>query len=134
MVTLNPDGPACRMMKIKTKRVYDPVEPEDGTRILVDRIWPRGMTKDRVHADLWLKEAAPSTALRKWFGHDGARWNAFKERYFSELDGKPQIRERLFGFLEKGMVTLLFSAIDTRRNQAVALSEYLISRHAGQKN
>jgi uncharacterized protein YeaO (DUF488 family) len=122
------------MMKIKTKRVYDPVQPEDGTRILVDRIWPRGMTKDRVHADLWLKEAAPSTALRKWFGHDGARWNAFKERYFSELDGKPQIAERLFGFLEKGTVTLLFSAIDTRRNQAVALSEYLISRHAGQKN
>lgn len=122
------------MMKIKTKRVYDPVEPEDGTRILVDRIWPRGMTKDRVHADLWLKEAAPSTALRKWFGHDGARWNAFKERYFSELDGKPQIGERLFGFLEKGTVTLLFSASDTRRNQAVALSEYLISRHAGQKN
>ena len=122
------------MMKIKTKRVYDPVQPEDGTRILVDRIWPRGMTKDRVHADLWLKEAAPSTALRKWFGHDGARWNAFKERYFSELDGKPQIGERLLGFLEKGTVTLLFSAIDTRRNQAVALSEYLISRHAGQKN
>ena len=122
------------MMKIKTKRVYDPVEPEDGTRILVDRIWPRGMTKYRVHADLWLKEAAPSTALRKWFGHDGARWNAFKERYFSELDGKPQIGERLFGFLEKGTVTLLFSASDTRRNQAVALSEYLISRHAGQKN
>jgi uncharacterized protein YeaO (DUF488 family) len=74
------------MKAIQTKRVYEPANSRDGVRVLVDRVWPRGMTKERVHADLWLKDAAPSTDLRKWFGHDPAKWNEFRNRYFSELD------------------------------------------------
>ncbi len=117
------------MLKIQTRRVYDPVEKEDGTRILVDRIWPRGITKERLQADVWLKDAAPSTALRKWFGHDRGRWEVFKERYFSELDENRQVIEQLLTFLQEGTVTLLFSARDTRYNQAVALKDYLLSIH-----
>jgi uncharacterized protein YeaO (DUF488 family) len=117
------------MMTIRTKRVYDPGEQGDGIRILVDRVWPRGITKERLKADLWLKDVAPSTALRKWFNHDSDRWEAFKERYFSELDGISQRVEELSGFLEKGTVTLRFSARDTRHNQAVALKAYVMSRH-----
>jgi uncharacterized protein YeaO (DUF488 family) len=117
------------MMTIQTKRVYDPVEQGDGTRVLVDRVWPRGISKERLKADLWLKDAAPSTPLRKWFNHDPDRWEAFKERYFAELDGNRQATDQRFALLEKGTVTLLFSARDTRQNQAVALKEYLISRH-----
>ncbi len=71
---------------IRTKRVYEPVDPQDGYRVLVDRLWPRWLTKERVQIDLWLKEAAPSTELRKWFHHDLAMWEEFKRRYFSELD------------------------------------------------
>ncbi|MFZ0450390.1 MAG: DUF488 domain-containing protein [Desulfatiglandaceae bacterium] len=114
------------MMEILTKRVYNPVEKEDGIRVLVDRIWPRGMTKERLQADLWLKDAAPSTTLRKWFGHDRSRWEVFKDRYFSELDAKPEVVSQLLELSAKGRLTLLFSAKDTQYNQAVALKEYLI--------
>lgn len=93
------------MMTIQTKRVYDPVEQGDGIHVLVDRVWPRGISKERLKADLWLKDAAPSTALRKWFNHDPDRWEAFKERYFAELDGNPQATDQLFGLLEKRTVT-----------------------------
>jgi len=113
-------------MEILTKRVYNPVEKEDGIRVLVDRIWPRGMTKERLQADLWLKDAAPSTTLRKWFGHDRSRWEVFKDRYFSELDAKPEVVSQLLELSAKGRLTLLFSAKDTQYNQAVALKEYLI--------
>lgn len=114
-------------MNIQIKRVYDAVEKTDGVRVLVDRMWPRGMTKERVKADLWLKDAAPSTTLRKWFNHDRSRWETFKSRYFSELDEKFQVLKELLELAAKGRITLLFSAHDNECNQAVALKEYLIS-------
>lgn len=116
------------MMDIRTKRVYEPVNPNDGFRVLVDRVWPRGMTKERVRADLWLREVAPSTLLRKWFSHDRSKWEAFKSRYFLELDAKPEIVARLLDEAAKGRLTLLLSAHDTECNQAVALREYLIAQ------
>jgi uncharacterized protein YeaO (DUF488 family) len=91
-------------------------------------VWPRGMTKERVQADLWLKDVAPSTILRRWFGHDRSKWEAFKSRYFLELDAKSAVVARLLDEAVKGRLTLLFSAHDTECNQAVALREYLISR------
>lgn len=113
------------MTEIRTKRVYDPVGPRDGFRVLVDRIWPRGLTKAQVRADWWLKELAPSTTLRQWFGHDSAKWEAFKRRYFSELDAKLEIVAELIEKTKEGPLTLLFSARDVNHNQAVALCEYL---------
>jgi len=117
------------MAGIQTKRVYEPAEQHDGRRVLVDRVWPRGMTKERAHADLWLKEVAPSTALRKWFAHDPGRWESFKRRYYAELDANPQNLNTLVTLARKqGRLTLLFSARNTEFNQAVALKEYLQTR------
>jgi uncharacterized protein YeaO (DUF488 family) len=116
------------IMDIRTKRVYEPADPDDGFRVLVDRVWPRGLTKEQAGADLWLKDAAPDTELRKWFDHDRARWETFRGRYFVELDTKQQIVARLLDEASKGRLTLLFSARDEEYNQAVALREYLISR------
>jgi uncharacterized protein YeaO (DUF488 family) len=116
------------MTDIQTKRVYEPAGPHDGFRVLVDRVWPRGMTKERARADLWLKDAAPSTTLRKWFGHDRSKWEAFKKRYFLELDANPQAVARLLDEAAKGRVTLLFSARDAEYNQAAVLREYLLAR------
>ncbi len=82
-------------MDIRTKRVYAPFDAGDGLRVLVDRVWPRGMTKEQARADLWLKDLAPGTALRKWFGHDRSRWEEFKARYFAELDGRSEAVTRL---------------------------------------
>lgn len=110
---------------IKTKRVYDSASEDDGVRVLVDRLWPRGLTKDRVGADLWMKEVAPSTELRKWFKHEAPNWTEFKRRYFRELDQRPDVLEKLRQTIEKGTVTLLYSAQDTERNHAVALKEFL---------
>ncbi len=115
-------------MDIHWKRVYEPADPNDGLRVLVDRVWPRGMTKEQVQADLWLKDVAPSTALRKWFGHDRLKWEIFKQRYFIELDAKPEALARLLDEAAKTRVTLLFSARDTECNQAVALMDYLLAR------
>lgn len=115
-------------MDIRTKRVYQQSDPNDGSRILVDRVWPRGLTKEQVCADLWLKDAAPSTELRKWFSHEHSRWASFKNRYFRELDAKPDAVTGLFDAAAKGRLTLLYSARDTEYNQAVALKEYLLSR------
>ncbi|WP_419660519.1 conserved uncharacterized protein, DUF488 [Desulfosarcina variabilis str. Montpellier] len=114
-------------MNIQTKRVYDPAEKIDGNRVLVDRVWPRGLSKEKVQADLWLKDAAPSTALRKWFAHDRSRWEAFKERYFAELKDQPEVLATLSELARKGPITLLFSARDARCNQAVALKAFLES-------
>ena len=115
-------------MDIQSKRVYRPVEKEDGTRVLVDRVWPRGMAKEKLKADLWLKDAAPSTALRKWFNHDRSKWGEFKSRYFSELDKKPETVNQLHDLAVRGRITLLFSARDDQCNQAIALKEYLMSK------
>lgn len=115
------------MTIIQTKRVYEPADPSDGLRILVDRVWPRGMTKEQVRADLWLKEIAPTSDLRKWFGHDRIKWEEFKRRYFLELDSNQAAVKRLFDEMTKRRLTLLYSAQDTECNQAVALKEYLLS-------
>lgn len=117
-----------RSYVIQTKRVYEAAGPEDGYRVLVDRIWPRGMKKEQVGADLWLKEAAPSTALRKWSGHDRARWGEFRRRYFEELDQNPQPVKKLLEIAAQGRLTLLFSARDAEFNQAVGLKEYLLAK------
>ncbi|WP_298438815.1 DUF488 family protein [Geobacter sp.] len=107
------------------KRIYDPPAPEDGTRVLVDRLWPRGIAKDEARIDEWLKEIAPSDELRKWFGHDPARWEEFRERYRRELEAKGEPLERLRALAGKGTVTLLFAARDEEHNNAVVLKEIL---------
>ena len=114
-------------MRIYTKRVYEPISKDDGVRVLVDRVWPRGMSKERLKVDLWLKDAAPSTALRKWFAHDPDKWKEFKKRYFSELETNQQEIQQLLELAAKEPLTLLFAAKDTNHNQAVALKEYLSS-------
>jgi uncharacterized protein YeaO (DUF488 family) len=113
----------------KIKRVYDPPAKDDGFRVLVDRIWPRGLSRESAHIDLWLREIAPSTGLRKWFGHDPARWPVFKARYAKELDSKSALIGELLK-LEKvhGVVTLVYGARDNTHNNAVVLKEYLESR------
>ena len=113
-------------LDIRTKRVYEPASPQDGFRVLVDRVWPRGMTKAQVQTDLWLKDAAPSTALRKWFGHDQPKWQEFKNRYYRELDDKPEAVKKLHAAARKECLTLLYSARDTQYNQAAALRQYLL--------
>lgn len=120
------------MKNIQIKRVYDPPNPQDGFRVFVDRIWPRGMTKDNLKADLWLKDAAPSTSLRKWYHHDLSKWDEFKERYFAELDEQSEAVKSLLEQADKGPLTLLFASRETEHNQAVALKEYLLS-HARKK-
>lgn len=110
---------------ISTLRVYDDDGKSSGTRILVDRIWPRGLTKADVGADCWLKDAAPSTELRKWFSHDPSRWDDFMKRYHAELDRNSAVVEELLDFWRNDHLVLLYSARDTQHNQAVALAEYL---------
>jgi len=110
-------------MKIKIKRVYEPPDKHDGRRILVDRLWPRGLSKEKACVDLWLKEIAPSTELRKWFGHDPGRWEEFKERYLAELKGNSEQIQRLKQELDKGIVTLVYAAKDEEHNQAVVIQE-----------
>jgi uncharacterized protein YeaO (DUF488 family) len=115
-------------MPIGLKRAWDPPAESDGYRALVDRVWPRGLTKQALRIDAWLKELAPSTALRKWFGHDPARWEEFRERYFRELDGQGPALEQLARRAAEGQVTLVFAARDSERNNAVALKDYLERR------
>jgi uncharacterized protein YeaO (DUF488 family) len=117
------------LKEIQTKRVYEHPEPSDGTRFLVERLWPRGMRKEAVAMDGWLKDVAPSGALRRWFAHDPAKWEEFKRRYFAELDGEPEAWQPLLQAARRNVVTLLYSARDTAHNNAVALKEYL-ERHA----
>ncbi len=112
-------------MKMKTKRVYEPPSPSDGERILVDRVWPRGVSKEKADVSLWLKEVAPSTELRKWFGHDPEKWEEFRRRYWRELDQNPEAVNQIQNQARKGTVTLVYSARDEQHNQAVALQEYL---------
>ena len=118
------------MEVVKLRRVYDPPSPQDGTRVLVDRIWPRGLTKRRARVDLWLKDIAPSTRLRQWFGHDPARWAEFRRRYRAELAGDPAPLKQLRWLVRNRRVTLVFGARDQRYNQAVVLKEMLAGRRA----
>jgi uncharacterized protein YeaO (DUF488 family) len=110
---------------IYLKRVYDRPEPMDGPRFLVERLWPRGMKKATLHLDGWLKEAAPSDALRRWFGHDPAKWTDFQRRYCTELDRNPEAWQPIVEATHRGNVTLLYSARDTAHNNAVALKAYV---------
>jgi uncharacterized protein YeaO (DUF488 family) len=112
------------------KRVYDPPDPGDGRRVLVDRLWPRGMTKAEAHVDLWLKEVAPSPELRRWFGHEPERWPEFRKRYREELSANPAVEE-LRQITAEGPVTLLYGARDKDRNDAVVLAEFLKGRADG---
>lgn len=113
---------------IRVKRVYEPQEPDDGARFLVDRLWPRGVKKEALRLDGWLKDAAPGDALRRWFGHDPARWDEFQRRYRDELDGRPEAWRIIVEAARRGDVTLLFSARDAEHNNAVALKAYLDAR------
>ena len=115
-------------MTIKVTRVYEHPEAADGTRVLVDRLWPRGLTKDKARVDLWLKEIAPSAELRKWFAHDPAKWTEFKQRYRAELKDKTEQVGELRTVAKKGPVTLLYGAKDEEHNQAVVLLEELRRR------
>ena len=110
---------------MRVKRIYEAANPKDGFRILVDRVWPRGLTKEAVRIDLWLRDVAPSTPLRKWFGHDPALWDEFRKRYFAELDRNTGPVEEILAHAEKKSVTLLVGAKDEQHNNAVALQEYL---------
>ena len=110
---------------IQAKRVYDPPSPSDGFRILVDRLWPRGVSKGRAALGLWMKDVGPSDELRKWFGHDPKKWSGFRKRYFRELAGKAELLGTILSRARKGTVTLLYGARDERFNNAVALKEYI---------
>lgn len=113
-------------MELRSKRAYLPPDQADGTRILVDRLWPRGLSKEALGDVSWVKEVAPSDALRKWFDHDPAKWNGFRERYFAELDANPEGVAALMKELSaKGRNTLLFGTREEEHNNAVALCEYL---------
>lgn len=119
------------MIRVKLKRVYEPSDITDGTRFLVERLWPRGISKERAELDGWLKEAAPSGELRKWYGHDPARWNEFRRRYFAELAGEPGVLDPIIEAARKGIVTLVFAAKDPQLSNARALKEYLGKRVSG---
>ena len=115
-------------MSFKIKRAYEVPARDDGVRILVDRIWLRGVSKAAARIDQWRKELAPSTALRKWFGHDPARWAEFKRRYFAELETQRESLDEVRTLAKDKTVTLIYSAKDAEHNQAVALREFFKSR------
>ena len=110
---------------IKLKTVYETPEPADGLRVLVDRLWPRGLSQPEVAADLWLREAAPSNALRRWFGHDPRRWGQFQRKYRAELAQQPELLHTLDDLRRRTPITLLFGARDEAHNNAVVLREIL---------
>ena len=115
-------------MNIKMKRVYEEPAASDGSRILVDRLWPRGLTKEKAHVDLWLKEIAPSTELRQWFGHDPEKWKRFRGRYETELRHNGQLIEILTKKAREGTITLIFGARDEKHNEALVLKQFLERR------
>ncbi|NUO71424.1 MAG: DUF488 domain-containing protein [Frateuria sp.] len=114
-------------MSLAVKRVYEPPSPKDGCRVLVDRLWPRGLKKEDAALDLWVKEVGPSRELRQWFGHEPTRWEGFRHRYAGELDATPDAWHALAEKARRGRVTLLFGARDEEHNNAVALKAYLES-------
>ncbi len=114
-------------MRIRIKRVYEQPEEADGRRVLVDRLWARGLSKEKAKVDVWLKEIAPSTDLRRWYGHDPEKWSDFKVRYAAELAEKPDGVERLLAEIQTGTVTFLFSSKEEHLNNAAALKEYVES-------
>ena len=117
---------------IQIKRVYDPSSRTDGTRSLVERLWPRGVKKTSLEIKSWLKDVAPSAELRKWFSHDPAKWDEFRSRYFAELEANPDAWQPIMEAANHGTVTLIYSSHDTEHNNAVALKEFL-NRHLHRK-
>ena len=111
-------------MAVRTKRVYEEPATDDGFRVLTDRLWPRGLTKEKAHVDLWLKDLGPSDGLRKWFGHDPEKWDEFRRRYFEELNSRQELAV-IMEKAKKGTVTLLFGSKEEKFNNATALKEYL---------
>lgn len=112
-------------MGIHIKRAYDEPSSEDGKRILIDRLWPRGLTKEKAKINLWLKDVAPSTELREWFGHDPAKWPEFQKRYQKELEANNMVVTQLLGELKAGVATLIYGAKDEAHNDAVVLKNFL---------
>ncbi len=112
-------------MEIRIKRIYLAPEPNDGYRLLVDRLWPRGVSRESASIDAWMKDIGPSAALRRWFGHDASRWHEFKRRYAAELDCRQDLVAEIPALARDRTVTLLYSARDIEHNQAVALAAYL---------
>lgn len=115
------------MQNIHIKRIYDTADPSDGIRILVDKLWPRGISKERANLSFWAKDLAPSTELRKQYSHDSQSWPAFRDSYFAELDSNPEALSELKTYFNGGVVTFLFSSKETKLNNAVALKEYVES-------
>jgi uncharacterized protein YeaO (DUF488 family) len=113
---------------IKIKRIYELPAKDDGFRILVDRLWPRGLSKEKAKINLWVKEIAPSDQLRKWYGHDPKKWTEFRKRYFNELKDKEEVVNLIAKKLEEGTTTFLYSSKEEKINNAVALKEYIL-RH-----
>ncbi len=120
--------------RVKLKRAYEAPADDDGTRVLIDRLWPRGVRKQDAALDLWLKELGPSTELRKWFGHDPARWDEFRTRYAAELAQKPELMAQLREFAHQGVLTLVYSAHDQQHNDAVVLRSLLLDQTNGAKS
>lgn len=115
-------------MPITLKRIYEPPDPADGTRVLVERLWPRGLSKAKAAVDVWARDLAPSTALRQWFDHEPSRWDEFKSRYFTELDERPTEIAELLERVQGEHVTFVFASREERYNNAVALAAYLSTR------
>jgi uncharacterized protein YeaO (DUF488 family) len=115
------------MTEIRLKRIYEPFVKSDGYRVLVDRLWPRGMKKEKAHVDQWMKEAGPSNELRKWFDHDPEKWKSFQVKYHKELRKSEAFKELMNLVAEHKVITLLYSAKDEEHNQAVALKGFIDS-------
>ena len=111
---------------VKLKRAYEPPAADDGTRVLIDRLWPRGITKKHAAIDQWMKDIAPSTELRKWFGHDPARWDEFRRRYAHEVRQNTELLDQLRSLARQGPMTLVYSAHDEEHNDAVELRELIL--------
>jgi uncharacterized protein YeaO (DUF488 family) len=120
--------PSVPSSHLTLKRAYEPAAPEDGYRILIDRLWPRGVSKDKAALDEWMKEIAPSTELRKWFGHDPRRWREFQRRYRAELRARTEELDHIRHLAKAGHVTLVYSAHDEQHNDAVVLQNVLLGR------
>jgi uncharacterized protein YeaO (DUF488 family) len=116
---------------LKLKRAYDPASKTDGTRLLVERLWPRGLSKAKLRVDAWLKDVGPTTELRKWFSHDPEKWSRFRARYFRELDSQPNAWRPILSAARRGRVTLVYSSHDEQHNNAVALQDYLRAKLRG---
>ncbi|MHB8093476.1 MAG: DUF488 domain-containing protein [Candidatus Aminicenantales bacterium] len=112
-------------MKIRLKRAYEPSDDQDGARLLVERLWPRGLTKEKARIDEWFKDVAPSQELRRWYGHEPEKWEVFRRRYLDELRGNPEAVDRLRRRLKEGPVTFVFAAKDEERNSALVLKKFL---------